>query len=247
VHFLGDPRKAEPLIRRAVEIRRSIGASAVTPTVTFNLAGLLLALGRLDEAEELLIETIGAAAGQQEQRIEYDAMMELVEVYIQKGDLERATAQMAKVEAIQDQPRFDDHRRAERDYYIGRLLQARGDQEGARARFEASVSYFERREWKIALHVLALLGLSQAEMALGRTDDARATAEKGLALAESFVEPHAPSYLVGHLLVALGEVHRTAGRTAEARDAFAKAREHLQQTLDADHPATKRSLTEASP
>ena len=42
VHFRGDIAKAEPLYRRALELRRSIeGTDSVSPTFAFNVAGVL--------------------------------------------------------------------------------------------------------------------------------------------------------------------------------------------------------------
>ena len=76
VHFVGDIGRAEPLFRRSVELRRSIeSADSITPTVSYNHAGVLLRLARYPEAERLLEETIRTAGARKEQRIELDAMM----------------------------------------------------------------------------------------------------------------------------------------------------------------------------
>jgi tetratricopeptide (TPR) repeat protein len=62
VYFSGNIRKAEPLTRRCLELRRSIeGLDAVAPTFAFNHAGVLHRLGKYDEAERLLRETIRTA------------------------------------------------------------------------------------------------------------------------------------------------------------------------------------------
>ncbi len=89
VYYQSDIRKAEPLIRRTVELRRSIeGADAIAPTALFNHAAVLLKLGRLQEAEPVYQEVIRTAAAREEMNTFYDATMELTEVYIKPGSLQ---------------------------------------------------------------------------------------------------------------------------------------------------------------
>jgi eukaryotic-like serine/threonine-protein kinase len=160
VHFVGDIARAEPLFRRSVELRRSIeSADSITPTVSYNHAGVLLKLARYPEAERLLEETIRTAGARKEQRIELDAMMQLADLYIETGALARASAQLAKLTPLLDGPRFESMRvRAQWAYYHGRLALARGDPALAQSRFAEAIELFEGRKAKIAMNVLALIG-----------------------------------------------------------------------------------------
>jgi hypothetical protein len=73
-----------------------------TPTATFNHAGALLRLGRCDEAQPIFEETIVTAQARQEDRIRFDAIMELGELHIEKGDLDAADRQLANLDSVSD-------------------------------------------------------------------------------------------------------------------------------------------------
>jgi len=240
VHFDGDIRRAEPLFRRTVELRRAIeGESSVAPTFTFNLAGALHQLGRRDEAVPWFEETIRTAAARGEKRVEFDAMMELSEVYLEQRELDRAVAQLARLEPFLADKRFNRFRRAQYAYYQGRLALARGEVADAQSRFATSVGLFDQEPQKIAMNVHALIGLARAEQASGDPAGARAAADRALTLAESFVERGTPSYLIGHALAVRGELEAARGDAEAARSTYKAAWEHLDRTLGADHPATR--------
>jgi len=240
VHDRGDVAKSEPLYRRVLELRRSIeGAEAVAPTFLFNYAGVLLQLGRYAEAEPYFLATIRSAAARRERRIEFDATMQLAELYLRRGDLPRAEAQLEKVTPFRSEPRFDGLRQAQLAYYTGLLAEARGDAVTARARFRDAVGLFDRSEWKIVMNVSALIELARCEQAQGDLTAAVSTVGRAQTLAESFVEKDAPSYLVGLSLLARGDIERAQGSADAAQASFRVASAHLSQTLGADHPATK--------
>ena len=90
------------------------------------------------------------------------------------------------------------------------------------------------------MHARALIGLAQAHLALGDIADAAAAADEALEMAESFVEAGTPSYLIGLSLVARGEVLLARRAPDEARAVFREALQHLERTLGAEHPATRR-------
>lgn len=239
VHYRGNIARAEPLCRRAVELRRSIeGAGAIAPSVTFNHAGVLLQLARYDEAERLYEETIRTARARQEARIETDAMLELAELYVETGDLARAAAQLRTLGPLLTGPRPDPFRQVQMAYYQGRLFLARGEAAAARDRFASAVDVFEKRKSQLSLFVFSLVGLSRAHLALGDAAAATATAGRAIEVASSFVEPDSPSYLVGLSQAALADARRAAGDLEVARAAFGKALDHLTVTLGETHPAS---------
>ena len=239
VHVLGDVSRAAALCRRSVELRRATEAvDSVLPTATFNLAGALVVLARYDEAERLFEETIATAEARGERRIRFDATMELSEVYIGRGDLGRAAAQLARLDPVKDSPEFDPWRRQQLEYFQARLALARHDYGGALARFSAVAERFEKRQSKIGMAATTLVGLANTQLALGRREEALASAQRALALSESFVEAGAPSYLVGLSLLADADIRRAAGDSEAARGSYRRALDHLQRTLGPDHPAT---------
>ena len=238
VHYTGNIARAEWLSRRAVEIRRAVEGAAISSTIVFNHAGALLQLARYDEAEALFEETIRTARARQDPRIETDAMLELSELYVERGDLQRAAAQLATLGPLLTGPKPDPFRQVQMAYYQGRLSLARGDAAAARDRFGSAVEVFERRKSRLALFVFSLVGLSQAQRELGETAAAVTAGERAVEVAATLVGEDAPSYLVGLSQAAVAEARLAAGDRAAARTAFTRALEHLNTTLGEAHPAT---------
>jgi serine/threonine-protein kinase len=239
VHYRGNISRAEPLCRRSVELRRAIeGADAIAPSVTFNHAGVLLQLARYDEAERLYEESIRTARARKEALIETDAMLELSQLYVEKGELERAAAQLRTLGPLLTGPHPDPYRKVQMAYFQGRLLLARGEAAAARDQLAAAVEVLEKRKSQLSLFVFALVGLARAHLALGDSTAAVAMAGRALEVANGFVEPDEPSYLVGLSQAVLAEASLAAGDRDRARTAFGKAVEHLTITLGEAHPAT---------
>jgi len=239
VHYEGNIAKAEPLIRHAVELRRSIeGDDAIAPSVTYNHAGVLLQLARYGEAEQLYEETIRTARARHEERIETDAMLELADLYTQRGDLARATAQLETLGPLLTGPRPDPFRQVQMTYYQGRLALAKGDAATARDRFTSVVDVFEKRHSRLSLFVFALIGLSRSRMALGDPAAAATAAERAIEVAASFVDTSTPSYLTGLSKAALADTQIARGDRDAAKASYREALDQLVVTLGADHPAT---------
>ena len=242
LHYWGDLSKAEALCRRAVALARAIEATdSVTPTLTFNHAGTLTLLGRFDEAQRLYEETIASARARQDHRVGFDAAMELGWMYSERGEFDAAERQLATLDAVKDTPRFDPWRRQLLDYYRAGVALNRGNYTGARALLREVAARFEQRRSKITKAATTLIYLARAEHATGHPDDALAEARKAIALAESFVEPGSPSYLIGLARLAEAEVLSSGGEAGKAREAYRLASGHLRTTLGQAHPATRKA------
>lgn len=247
VHYLGDIRKAEPLLHRALELRRSMeGVDGVVPSLSHNYGGVLLKLGRLADAIPIFEETIRTAQARQEFRIMFDAMMELAEVHIVGGRLSDAEAQLALLNPYLTHPRFDSNRRAQLAYYQGHLAESRGNFSAARERYAAAVELFDKGPQKIAMNVYALAGLSRCDSALGHSAAARDAAERALQLAQSFAAPGESSYLIGTALLALGDQQRAGQESERSSVSYRDALGHLERTLGADHALTKEARDKAA-
>ena len=242
VHYRSDIRKAEPLLKQAMELRRSIeGPDGVAPTVSFNYAGTLLMLGRLDEAAPLFEETIRTAAARQETRIMFDAMMELAELRIESGDLDAAQEQLDKLTPHLKHPRFDIMRTAQLTYYRGHLAEIRGDPRSAHASYTEAKRGFDSLEQKIAMNVSVLCGLARTELALGNPTAATSAANEAWRLAETLAEPNSPSRLLGTALLAVGTTQRARGEVDASALSFKRARENLEHTLGPSHALTRQA------
>jgi tetratricopeptide (TPR) repeat protein len=239
VHFGGDIKKAELLMRRSLELRRSIeGRDAVAPTFLFNYAGVLYRLAQYDEAEQVFQETIRTARDRQMTRIEVDAMMQLADLYTERGNFRAAEEQLNLLTPHLSRPYFNPLKRALLAYSRGLLALGRGEPVKARAELAESTALFESAKARLAQNVHALVGLARAEAVLGNMAAAEATARRAISLAESMVEKGAPSYLVGCAKAVLGEIQLARGETEAGRTSLDEALAHLEPTLGTDHPVT---------
>jgi tetratricopeptide (TPR) repeat protein len=245
VHYEGNLSRAEPLCRKAVELRRAVeGAEGIAPSVTFNHAGVLLQLARYDEAEPLYLETIRTARARQFPLMEADAMLELADLYTRRGEFARASAQLdtAALGPLLSGPNPNAFRVVQLAYYRGRLALARHDAAAARPLFTGVVDTFEKRNSHLSLRVFALLGLAASEQETGDLDAAAATARHAKEIAVTFVEKDAPSYLIGLSEARLASILAATGDAEKARSTYDSALRHLRVTLGEDHPETRAAL-----
>ncbi|HKD18578.1 MAG TPA: protein kinase [Thermoanaerobaculia bacterium] len=253
VHFQGEIGKAESLYRRCLELHRFIEGDSIAPTLLANYAGVLLELGRYEEAVPLYEEAIRTAKARKETRLQLDTMMELADLYVESGDSGRASAELAEVEPFRDLPVFSILRRAHYAYTRGLLALHDGRVTEARTQFAESVAEHDRYPAKISRNAWALIELARAELLLGHREAAEAAAHRAIAFSESLVEKGAPSYLVGLSRSMLGQIQIAEGETNAARESLEIASDHLQRTLGSDHPETReanrlaRSLVPTTP
>ncbi len=241
LHFRSDIRRAEVLIRRTVELRRSIeGKTQVGPVAIFNHAGVLLVLGRLSEAAPLYDEAIRTADERKDWPTFFDASMELAELHIEAGDLARAEARLATLSTYDGNPRFDGMRRALLAYYRAHLVEAQErDPATAQARYGEAVQSFDAVDEKTFASVYALCGLSRTALINGDVATATDAAARALDLAQQFAQADAPSHLVGMAQLASGDVQMARGDRRSGARAFESALRNLDGTLGPDHRLTK--------
>ncbi len=84
-----------------------------------------------------------------------------------------------------------------------------------------------------------LVHLARVQQALGQSSDALATVRRAIALAESFVEKGAPSYLIGLARLAEADLLAGSGAADQARTAYRIAFDNLRPTLGTGHSATQ--------
>ncbi len=230
VHHRGDLLRAEPLYRRSLELGRAIeGEDAVGSIVLHNHAGVLQQLARYDEAEPVFREAIRSAHARQHRFIEIPATLELAGMYAETGRLDEARATLATLDSYLGTETFTPLRRALLAYTRGVLAVAKGDAGEARTQFAEAAKLYDGTPAKFSHGVLALVALARAELSTGHPDAAEGAARRALALAESFVEKGAPSYLVGLSLAALGEIELAGGDAGAARASISAAVENLER------------------
>jgi eukaryotic-like serine/threonine-protein kinase len=242
VHYRGDLRRAEPLTARSLELRRYIeGADGVNPNITFDRAGVLLLLGRFDEAAALYEETMRTAEARKRRSMLAYAAMEYADLKVQRGDLPAADALIARANAVMSAPEITRTNKAIMSYHLGMLAEAHGRMEAARADYIAAVPAFEKMQEKIALNVYLYCGLSRVERALGHGAASAKAADDAMAIAKLMAEPDSPSHVLGRALLVLGQSQLAAGRRAESQRSFARARDNLENTLGAGHALSRQA------
>ncbi len=243
VHFLGDIRKSEDLQRRCLELHRSIeGEGAVMPGALHNYGGILVQLARYAEAEPYYRETIQLARSTDNLRVELDATLGLAILYARMGRPGDAEKSLASLDPHLGHKLFANPlRRAFTAYARGEVAKSRGDLASARDQFAESVRLYDQVQAKYIHNFLALVALSEAELATGRPEPAEAAARRAIAMAGSMVAPDSPSYLLGLSGSALGEVQLARNQREAARATLQAALTQLESTLGPDHPSTVRT------
>jgi tRNA A-37 threonylcarbamoyl transferase component Bud32/tetratricopeptide (TPR) repeat protein len=242
VHYRGDIRRAEPLTARALELRRYIeGAEGVNPNITFDRAGVLLLLGRFDEAAALYEETMRTAEARQRRSMLAYAAMEYADLKVQQGDLRAADSLLARANELMSAPEITKTNKAIMSYHLGMLAEAHGRAEAARAEYLAAVPAFEKMQEKVALNVYLYCGLSRVERLLGHAAASAKAADQALAVARLMAEPDSPSHVLGRALLVVGQSQQAAGNREESWHSFQRARENLENTLGPAHALSRQA------
>jgi serine/threonine protein kinase/Tfp pilus assembly protein PilF len=225
---------ALPYLQRSLEIRErslppkhpAIGASLV------NLGNIHLGRGELDEARdhfERARDILAASQGETHPNVAA-CLINLGVVYDRQGDNEAARGANERAIAIFEQSAPDSPDMAIPMVNLGYNLLDAGEREQALAWFERARDQLERTAGPEHFRMIeALAGLASAQLELQRSAEAIATAERGLAIAESS-ESHQPirraglEFVLARALVEGAGDRRRARTLAErARAAFAEA------------------------
>jgi len=245
LHFLGQPKRSEAVLRRAIEISSADGNEAgVSPMLLNNYARELLDLKRLPEALRHAERAYAAARRAGDEIVVNQSLLIRAAVYLESHDRENAARSLAELE-----PRFA---RMLPKGHVGFaalameqafLARTRGDSKAALEAAGRAVAIGEACSQAADAAPRFLVRRSILELELGRPEDARADAERALQLELKVAPPGQPSCRVGRAYAALARAVAARGEAAPARAAFAAALPHLEPTLGADHPETTEART----
>ena len=241
LYALGQPREAERMFRRAVQISSADGSGRrVEPILWNNLARPLFDLGRLPEAIALAERAYAGAVREGDEVVINQALFLRGRLRLAKGDLTLAAHLFGEVE-----PRF---RRVLPATHVSfaaltseqaLLSQARGEIDRAIAMADRAVALAEpdpqAREWLER----CLERRSALELQLRRFEAATSDAERAVRLAVERTDPSSRSSYVGRAYLTLGRALTARGQTGEAKAALASALQHLESTLGEGHPETR--------
>ena len=199
-------------------------------------------LGRLDEAQALLLEAKSAYESARPQWLPYLASIHdsLGGLAVARGDLAGAELEHREALRLRDAYTPYDLNHVRSAYALGLVLTRRGklaEAEPLLSEALARRTAYAGMESADVAQVLDALGeLYLAKGSLDRADDALARA---LAAYDASLPPDNPARALA--LMHLGELRRRQGRVAEARDAISRARTIRETVLGDAHPDTVRS------
>lgn len=242
---IGDLEQALELNSRALPIliRRQGPEELVVLQERGNRAQLLRRLGHYDQARREIEPALSIAqrvSGPDHPAVAY-LHTELAALLTNLGDHDEADAHYAKALAIWEKVGGKQHpqyaavlmSRAASRIECGRV------DEGA-AMLRQSVATMEAAGFADRLHGLALSNLAEAQLRLGRPDEAVQTAERAVAAARAS-SPHEGAQ-VAVALSTQGRALLEVGETAVARAAHEQALAIRQRELGAFHPETAYSM-----
>jgi serine/threonine-protein kinase len=249
LYALGQPREAERMLRRVVQISSADGAGRrVEPIVWNNLARPLFELGRLPEAITFAERAYAGAVREGDEIVIDQALFLRGRLHLANGDLALAAHLFAEVE-----PRFRRVLPANHVTFIALtseqalLAQARGEIHSAIALADRAVALAEpdpqAREWLER----CLVRRSALVLQMRRLEAATSDATRAVGLALDRTDPGSRSSHVGRAYLTLGRALVARRQTGEATAALASAVRHLDSTLGEDHPEARsaRQLLES--
>ncbi|HET8874754.1 MAG TPA: serine/threonine-protein kinase, partial [Casimicrobiaceae bacterium] len=239
---LGQPFRAEALLRKAIDISRDDDTGAgVSPMLLTNYARVLSDLDRDDEAVRYIDRAYAEAKREDNELVTNMALSVQAVIRRKRGDFDAAERSLDEVT-----PRL--RRTLPSDHFFfalalsERSLIAAGRHENAAAielANRAVDGLNSRNSGNPLAESVALVRRAKLELDMGRAVDAEADAARALALEQrSLVSGHASS-LLGRTYLALANAEAANGRHDDAQRAFAAAADQLRPTLGADHADTQ--------
>jgi serine/threonine protein kinase/tetratricopeptide (TPR) repeat protein len=236
--MMGQPRKAEEFLRRAVQVSSADGTDKhVSPMVLTNLSRTLLALERNAEAARNADRAYERARTAGDDVVVTQSLILRAVAYRKLGDYARAERLLAEAE-----PRL---RRmggilglASLASEHSLLAEARGDSMAALAEMNEAVALADKSKNPDALRYFLLLR-AELEIELERIGPALDDSRKTIQLYLDSSERGALSGNLGRAYLVEARALAASGRGDEAERALHSALEQLRPTLGPDHPRTK--------
>ena len=239
---LGQPFRAEALLRKAIDISRDDDTGAgVSPMLLTNYARVLSDLDRDDEAVRYIDRAYSEAKREDNELVTNMALSVQAVIRRKRGDFDAAERSLDEVT-----PRL--RRTLPPDHFFfalalsERSLIAAGRHDNAAAielANRAVDGLNSRNSGNPLAESVALVRRAKLELDMGRAVDAEADAARALALEQrSLASGHASS-LLGRTYLALANAEAANGRHDDAQRAFAAAADQLRPTLGADHADTQ--------
>jgi tetratricopeptide (TPR) repeat protein len=123
--------------------------------------------------------------------------------------------------------------------YEAMLASGRGDHRTAVAKADRGIALAEVNSQGLDYLPIFLIRRADINLKAGRFEEARADADRAIAMEQKAVAPGSFSSTIGRAYLMLGHALRAHGKLEAARVAGASALENLEPSLGADHPKTR--------
>jgi eukaryotic-like serine/threonine-protein kinase len=241
LYFQGRPLEAEPLYRRTFEILSSAeanGRSFLTGWQLNYYARTLAELHRLPEAVHYAEQAYARIVGSTDPFLKQGVLLTKAGIYREMGDARRAEEMLAMAEPIIKPTLTESAFRAMAASERALLAQARGDLPAALSLMTRAVTTVEANPHSSSLPRF-VMRRSAIFLQAGRLDEARADADRALALEQKRPSGGTGTSSLGRAYLMLGRVLQAQGHHDQARAALSSALEHLTPAIGADHPETR--------
>lgn len=220
------PRAAEEQERALVLWERAVGPDHPSVAVAmFNVSQAAIGQGDMDKAVSLSrrsTEILERALGAHHPNVAW-GRNGVAAALLNQGRYAEARDLARQALAAAEPALGPEHVRVGRILVtLGHALQPLHENEEAVAAYRRALSIFDKDESAASLAVQALLGLANAQADMGRQEDALATHEKALEIAEKVFGPENDQ--VGACLDNVGQTLLSLGRPKEAGPLFERAR-----------------------
>lgn len=238
---MGEPLRAEPLLRQAIELSRSGPDDAgVSPILLTNDARALHQLGRDAEAGPLADRAWRDATAHGDEVATNMALTLRAEILLARGDPAGAERTLDEVE-----PRL--HRMLPPTHSAfamtaserAVIAEARGDLPAAERFADRAVDLAAADRHGGYILAIVLTRRAALDLDRGHTDLAETDARRALARLASELPSGRPSLHVGRAYLALGRAELARGESTDAQRSLATAVTQLEASVGADHSETR--------
>jgi serine/threonine-protein kinase len=241
VHVLGQPIEAERLFRRAIAIGSADPTErGVSPMLLNNLARTLSELYRFPEATKYAERAYAEARRAGDEIVVNQALSVRFGICAERRDFAGAAKALAELAPRWKRMMPPGHIGfAGLSLYEAMLASARGDHRTAVAKADRGIALAEVNSQGLDYLPIFLIRRADINLKAGRFEEARADADRAIAMEQKAVAPGSSSSTIGRAYLMLGHALRAHGKLEAARVAGASALENLEPSLGADHPKTR--------
>jgi eukaryotic-like serine/threonine-protein kinase len=244
VNNLGRPLEAEQLYRRAIAITSADGTEqSVSPMLLNNLARTLRELSRLSEAADYAERAYAKAQRAHDEIVVNQALAVRFLTYFEQADVTHSTQVLSELEERWRRMMPPGHIAfAGQWLYEALLAMKRGDREAAIAKADRAVALAEANPESLTYLPNFLLRRAEVNLKFQRFNEAKADAERAVAIEQRGFSEEFSSHLGSAYLMLARSLH-AQGKVEDAQVAATRALKHLEPSLGASHPQTQLART----